>query len=92
MRTKTGGTYPSMGKHLPTRILSLFMALILTLGVLPIPAAAADTRTDIPSSIRIDGNSYTKYGSYNSSTLGASCTIHDITANIGGGEYRTVRN
>lgn len=72
------------------RTLSLMLVLVTLLGILPIPAAAADIRTDIPNSIRIDQNSYTKYGSYNSPTLGASCTIHDITANIGGGQYRTV--
>ena len=78
--------------HLTTfkRTLSLMLVLVTLLGILPIPAAAADIRTDIPNSIRIDQNSYTKYGSYNSPTLGASCTLHDITANIGGGQYRTV--
>ena len=76
--------------HLTTfkRTLSLMLVLVTLLGILPIPAAAADIRTDITNSIRIDQNSYTKYGSYNSPTLGASCTIHDITANIGGGQYR----
>ena len=72
------------------RTLSLMLVLVTLLGILPIPAAAADIRTDIPNSIRIDHNSYTKYGSYNSPTLGASCTIHDITTNIDGGQYWTV--
>ena len=90
MRTKTGGAYPSMGKHLPTRVLSLFMALILMLGILPIPASAADIRTDIPKTVRVDSGSYHKYGSYNSPLLGAGCTIHAIRVNKGNGDYQTV--
>ena len=39
------------------RTLSLMLVLVTLLGILPIPAAAADIRTDIPNSIRIDQNS-----------------------------------
>ena len=79
-----------MGKHLPTRLLSLFMALILTLGILPIPASAADIRTDIPKTVRVDSGSYHKYGSYSSPILGEGCTIHTIRVNTGNGNYQTV--
>lgn len=87
MRTKTGGAYPSMGKHLPTRILSLFMALILTLGILPIPAAAADIRTDIPKSLTLA--KYTPYKKYTSSWLGGHATIHTIKVKLGDGQTKT---
>ena len=90
MRTATGGNLPSIGRHFPTRMLSLFMALILTLGILPIPASAADIRTDIPKTVRVDSGSYHKYGSYSSPLLGEGCTIHTIRVNTGNGNYQTV--
>lgn len=90
MRTATGGNFPSIGRHFPTRMLSLFMALILTLGILPIPASAADIRTDIPKTVRVDSGSYHKYGSYSSPLLGEGCTIHTIRVNTGNGNYQTV--
>lgn len=93
MRTATGGPRPSIGRSLPARMLSLFMALILLLGVLPLPAAAASKppRTDIAETIRVDSNSYQRLGNgrYHSPLMNAECTIHYIRANVNG-DYRTV--
>ena len=90
MRTATGGHRPSTANPLSTRVLSLIMAFILMFGILPIPAAAADIRTDFPETVRVDGGSYTKHGSYYSPLLGTNCTIHDIRVNVGNGKYQTV--
>ena len=57
MRTATGGHRPSTANPLSTRVLSLIMAFILMFGILPIPAAAADIRTDFPETVRVDGGS-----------------------------------
>lgn len=72
------------------RVLSLMLVLVTLLGILPIPAAAADIRTDFPQTVRVDGGSYTKHGSYYSPLLGTQCTIHDIRVNVGNGKYQTV--
>lgn len=71
------------------RALSLMLVLVTLLGILPIPAAAADIRTDFPEKVSVDKGSYDKYGSYYSPLLNTNCTIHYIRVNIGGGEYKT---
>lgn len=72
------------------RALSLMLVLVTLLGILPIPAAAADVRTDFPQTVRVDSGSYKSYGSYFSPLLGTNCTIHFIRVNTGNGNYQTV--
>ncbi|EOS63871.1 hypothetical protein C816_03645 [Oscillibacter sp. 1-3] len=73
------------------RALSLMLVLVTLLGILPIPAAAADTRTDIAEKVSIDSGSYHKIGStdYHSPMLGSDSTIHYIRAKVDGA-YQTV--
>ena len=63
------------------RTLSLMLVLVTLLGILPIPAAAAD-RSDIDNDLTLSG--FSNYGYYNSPMLGGRAMVHKITVNFNG--------
>lgn len=63
------------------RVVSMMLVLVTLLGILPVPAVAADTRNDVPATIQLTG--FDSYGAFSSPTLGSS-EIHYIKTKVNG--------